>query len=119
MGVVPRVYEGECTHYQDHTILFPHQNAPIQSEEPFHLRLTWPDHQRRSFSPYNGRTLAFHQRHDGMVDQSKWVRVFEGEDAVKKGKGRKCFMSSDMKGISLSTNVINADTKGCNGSPIK
>ena len=47
------------------------------------------------------------------------MRVFEGEDEVKKGKGRKCFVSSDMKGMSLSTNVINADTKGCVGSPIR
>jgi len=40
-----------------------------------------------------GRTLAFCRCHDGMVDESKWVRVFEGEDAMKKGKGRKSLVS--------------------------
>ena len=45
------------------------------------------------FSLTAGRTLAFRRRHGGMVYRSKWVKVFEGEDTAKKGKGKECFVS--------------------------
>ena len=41
------------------------------------------------FSLTVGRTLAFCQRHDEVVDQSRWVIVFEREDMVKEEKGRR------------------------------
>ena len=34
------------------------------------------------------RTLAFHRHHGGMIYQSKCVKMFEGEDTAKKGKGK-------------------------------
>ena len=40
------------------------------------------------FSLTVGRILAFHRRHGGMIYQSKWVKMFEGEDTAKKGKGK-------------------------------
>ena len=42
------------------------------------------------FSFIVGRTLAFCRRHDIAVDRSKWMRVLEKENTVKKGKWRKC-----------------------------
>ena len=62
-----------------------------------------------------GRTLAFHRRHDGVVDRSRWV-VFEGDYMVKEGKGRKCL--EIRRESLLSTNIINVNIKGCDGSTI-
>ena len=45
------------------------------------------------FSLMARRTLAFCRRYGGMIYWSKWVEVFEGEDIVKKGKGKECFVS--------------------------
>ena len=66
-----------------------------------------------------GRTLAFCQCHGGMFGRNRWVKVFEEEDTVKKKRNEKAFYASDVKGISLSTDDINDDVKGCNGSAIK
>ena len=42
------------------------------------------------FSLTAGRVLAFRGRHGAVVDQSKWMEVFEKENTVKEGKWRKC-----------------------------
>ena len=42
------------------------------------------------FSLMARRTLAFRLCHDGVIDQGRWVIVFEREDTVKEEKGRKC-----------------------------
>ena len=45
--------------------------------------------------------------------------MFKGEDAMKKRENKKAFCVSDVKGICLSIDDINVDTKGCNGSSIR
>ena len=47
------------------------------------------------------------------------MKVFKEEDAVKKKRNGKAFCVSDVKGISLSTDNINVDVKGCNESSIR
>ena len=74
-------------------MLLPYRIAPTRNEGLFAYVLHDRIIRGNLFPLTVGRTLAFHQLHNGMVDRSKWVRVFEGEDAVKKGKGRKCFVS--------------------------
>lgn len=65
------------------------------------------------FLPFTtGRTLTFHWCHGQMFDWSRWVEVFEEEDAVKKKRNEKAFCVSDVKRISLNTGDINDDMKG-------
>ena len=40
-----------------------------------------------------GRTLAFRRCHGGIIDRSGWVKVFKEEDAMKKKRNGKAFMS--------------------------
>ena len=54
-----------------------------------------------------------------MFDRNRWVKVFEEEDRMKKKRDEKAFCICDVKGMSFSTDDINDDVKGCNGSVIK
>ena len=47
------------------------------------------------------------------------MKVYKGEEAVKKRENKKAFRVSDVKGICLSINDINTDMKRCNGSSIR
>ena len=49
------------------------------------------------FSLTTRRTFTFRQQHGQMIDQSGWVKAFEGEDAVKKGKIKRYFVSVTLK----------------------
>ena len=40
-----------------------------------------------------GRTLTFRRCHGGMINRCGWVKVFEEEDAVKKKRNEKAFVS--------------------------
>ena len=54
-----------------------------------------------------------------MFDRNRWVKVFKVEDTMKKKRDEKAFCLNDVKGMSLSTDDINDDVKGCNGLAIK
>ena len=73
--------------------LLPPQSAPIWRDE--HLTYDFGGRIVRSdfLSFMAGRTLAFHWCHGGIIDRNGWVKVFKKEDAMKKKRNEKAFVS--------------------------
>ena len=92
IGVVPRVYKGSALTIQVAA------SFPLIGTLQFRVRSLFSYVfcgriiRGDLFSLTAGRTLAFRRHHGGMIHQSKWVKVFEGEDTTKKRKRKECFV---------------------------